>query len=491
MDRCAWLVISVFCVIRLIIAAILPAMIDEAYGITVSRRWSLSYFDHPPVCFSLARIVAWLVGSENIFFLRLPFVFSGAVVGWLIYDITRLTYGRVAGFWAVAWYSIAPFFLLSAGHFVVPDGPLDLFLLLTFRLVLPDLLDPHGSLHMKRWLMAGGCFALALASKYLAILFGASALAFLICSPGHRHIFRSPVLWLTLLVALLGLVPTLLWNASHDWISIGFQAGRAGTKGMTLQVKNFLTVLLGQMVYVLPGTWLVIMCASLTKLFRPQKVADQLFAWFTIVPPFVFLVIAIISQRSLPHWSMSGFLFGFPLVGAWTEKMLPRFGYFIRTTWLVTAVTVVLLFFGFSLQSRCAFIPRLFSGLTSADVNWQFQEWSDLSVMWQRMQFPNTAVVSNWVTGAKVAHTLGPQVKVLPLSDPRHFQFLYPLKDITLEKQLFVQPAIRGQSNKSIAELRAFLASHNLQMIEPPTIIQQMAGDWQRFDIIIVPIGKK
>ena len=111
--------------------------------------------------------------------------------------------------------------------------------------------------------------------------------------------------------------------------------------------------------------------------------------------------------------------------------------------------------------------------------------------MWQRMQFPNTAVVSNWVTGAKVAHTLGPQVRVLPLSDPRHFQFLYPLKDITLEKQLFVQPAIRGQSNKSIAELRAFLASHNLQMIEPPTIIQQMAGDWQRFDIIIVPIGKK
>ena len=67
MNRCAWLVIIGFCVVRLIIAAILPAMIDEAYGIAVSRSWSLSYFDHPPICFSLARIMAWLVGSENIY----------------------------------------------------------------------------------------------------------------------------------------------------------------------------------------------------------------------------------------------------------------------------------------------------------------------------------------------------------------------------------------------------------------------------------------
>ena len=491
MNRCAWLVIIGFCVVRLIIAAILPAMIDEAYGIAVSRSWSLSYFDHPPICFSLARIMAWLVGSENIFFLRLPFIFSGAVVGWLIYDIARLTYGPVAGCWAVAWYSIAPFFLLSAGHFVVPDGPLNLFLLLTFRLVLPDLLNPQGPLHTKRWLMAGGCFALALASKYLAVLFGASALAFLICSPSHRHLFRSPVLWLTLLIALTGLVPTLLWNASHEWISLGFQAGRAGTKGMTLQVKNFFIVLLGQMVYVLPGTWLVIICSSLMKLFRPQKVADQLFAWFAIVPPFVFLLIALISQKSLPHWSMSGFLFGFPLVGAWTEKMLPRFGYFICMTWRVTAVTVVVLFFGFSLQSRYAFIPRLFPAFTSADVNWQFQEWSELSALWRRMQFPTTAVVGNWVTGAKVAHTLGPHVRVLPLSDPRHFQFLYPPIDVTLGRQLFIQPAAPGKSRESIAELRAFLSSHNVHMLERPSIIKQMAGDWHRFDVIVVPIGQQ
>ena len=40
--RQAGLLIGGFFIVRLLIAAILPAMVDEAYGIVVSRAWSLS-----------------------------------------------------------------------------------------------------------------------------------------------------------------------------------------------------------------------------------------------------------------------------------------------------------------------------------------------------------------------------------------------------------------------------------------------------------------
>lgn len=488
--RHAGLLIGGFVIVRLLIAAILPAMVDEAYGIVVSRAWSLSYFDHPPVCFTTARLMAWLTGSENIFLMRLPFILAGAASSWLIYDITRLAYGATAGLWAVAWYSIAPFFLLSAGHFVVPDGPLDLFLLVTLRLVLPDLLAPERPLYAGRWLAAGLCFALALASKYQAVLFGASALGFLVASPEHRRLFRSPVLWLTLALALIGLLPTLVWNAAHGWISVGFQAGRAGTRAMTLQPGNFLLMLGGQLLYLLPGTWLVMIATAGKGLVRPQQIADRLFAWFTLLPPAVFLGLAIVSQRSLPHWAMSGYLFGFPLVGAWTAGMLPQWGDMIRIAWRATAAAVVLLVIGFSLQARAAFFTRPFFAVApAADLNWQFQAWPALADAWPRLGNAEVVVVANWVVGAKAGHALGPQVAVVPLTDPRHFQFLEADRDRERSrKAIAVQPVPAGMGAILLPTFSVSLKAGGFRIAGPPEIIGQRSGDHLRFEIIAIPL---
>ena len=488
--RQAGLLIGGFFIVRLLIAAILPAMVDEAYGIVVSRAWSLSYFDHPPVCFTTARLMAWLTGSENIFLMRLPFILAGAASSWLIYDITRLAYGATAGLWAVAWYSIAPFFLLSAGHFVVPDGPLDLFLLATLRLVLPDLIAPDRPWHAGRWLVAGLCFALALASKYQAVLFGASALGFLVASPEHRRLFRSPVLWLTLALAVIGLLPTLVWNAAHGWISLGFQAGRAGTRAMTLQPGNFLLMLGGQMLYLLPGTWLVMIATAGKGLVRPQQTADRLFAWFTLLPPAVFLGLAAVSQRSLPHWAMSGYLFGFPLVGAWTAGMLPQWGDTIRVAWRATAAAVVLLVIAFSLQAKEALFTRPFFAVApAADLNWQFQAWPALADAWPRLGNAKAVVVANWVVGGKAGHALGPQVAVVPLTDPRHFQFLGDDRDHGRSRQVVaVQPVPAGQGDILLSALSASLEAGGFRIAGPPEIIRERSGDHLRFEIIAIPL---
>lgn len=487
-DRRAWLLIGGFVVVRLAIAAILPAIIDEAYGICAARAWSLSYFDHPPVCFTTAALLAWISGTENVFLLRLPFVLAGAASGWLVYDMTRLAYGATAGLWALAWYSIAPFFLISAGHFVVPDGPLDLFLLATLRLVLPDLLAPGRPLHPGRWLAAGICFAAALASKYQAALFGASALGFLVASPEHRRLFRSPVLWGTLATAMVGLVPTVVWNAAHDWMSLGFQAGRAGTRTMAVQPVNFLLMVLGQMIYLLPGTWVLMMLAAGRGLLRPSSIADRLFAWFTLLPPLVFLAIALVSRRSLPHWAMSGFLFGFPLVGEWTVSVLPRFGDRVRATWWATAVAVVLFAVVFSLQAKWALFTRPFVSVSPPlDINWQFQDWPALADAWPGLGSPDAAVVDNWVTGAKIGHALGPGVAVVPLSDPRHFQFLDAGRPARF---VAVHPVPAGQAETMSVAFKRTLQKRGFDLVGPPLVIPQRTGNQLRFDIVTIPVAR-
>lgn len=486
-SRAAVRLVLAFLAVRCVAAWLCPAAIDEAYGIVVSRAWSLSYFDHPPACFTLARLVAWLTGSESVFLARIPFLLAGTAAAWLVYDVTRLAYGSTAGLWALAWYSVAPFFLVSAGQFVVPDGPLDLALLLTLRLVLPDLLAPDRPPHLGRWCAAGTAFTLAFASKYQAVLFGASALAVLVASPPHRRLLRTPAVWAALAIAAVGTVPTLLWNQAHGWISLGFQAGRAGTGSLSIQPRNFLLVLGGQMLYVLPGTWLVTLVAGCRGVTRPRTLADRVFGWFAILPPLLFLAIALVSRRSLPHWGMSGFLFGFPLVGAWTARALERHRRAIHLTWWCAAAVLVAAFLGYSLQARHAIFTRAFPALaTTCDLGWQHQDWPALAEAWAALGAPDVIVTSNWMTAAKAAHALGPAVALVPASDPRHFQFLPrpALDDIAFA----IAPAVPGATDRVRDEFTARLGLLGWRVVGTPRVIDQRTGGQLRFQLVALPV---
>ena len=81
--------------------------------------------------------MADIFGCECQFVVRLPYVLLGSLSALLLFALTRYAYGEVAAFWATAWYTVAPFFLISAAQSVVPDGPLDFFLLASACLAVP------------------------------------------------------------------------------------------------------------------------------------------------------------------------------------------------------------------------------------------------------------------------------------------------------------------------------------------------------------------
>ena len=486
--RDAMKLILAFLALRLVVSLFFPATIDEAYAIAVSREWSLSYFDHPPIGFTIAQLMVWLTGASDIFLVRLPFILAGAASSWLVWDMTRLAYGQRAAYWALAWFCVAPFFFISSGHFVVPDGPLNLALLATMRLVLPDLLSPDRGLRASRWLLAGLCFAVALASKYQAVLFGASALLFLLASLPHRRLLMSPVLWMTLVAGALGLIPMLAWNAAQDWISFGFQAGRAADEGTHLQPANFMVTVLGQIVYLLPGVWAVILWMSVRGILRPNRPADGVFGWFVIVPTIVFLAIALISTDSLPHWAMSGFLFGFPLAGQWCAVMYERYRRVIDISWRASAVVIPLLALVVGLQaSHAVFTRPFFDAAPKQDLDWQMQHWSVLAERWDDFGAPSAVVTVNWMTGAKVGHTLGPGVAVMPLEDPRHFQFLERPVHATA---VAVHPSDLGDSTTVIAELLQLLEAENYRATGEPQVLRQKSGNHARFEIVVIPVER-
>lgn len=484
-------IVAAFLALRTLAAALVPATIDEAYGIAVSRAWSLSYFDHPPACFSLARVMAWLAGGEDVMLARVPFLLMGAATAWLVYDITRLAYGSAAGLWALAWHSVAPFFLVSAGHFVVPDGPLDLALMLALWLVLPDLLAPGRPPHAGRWCAAGAAVALAFLSKYQAALFCVSALALAATSPPHRRLLAAPAAWAAAAIAALGLAPTLAWNWAHDWVSFGFQAGRAGGAQRLLEPGNLLLVAVGQMLYVLPGTWAVALGAAVRGILRPERLADRVFGWFTIVPPAVFLALALVSHSSLPHWAMGGFLCGFPLVGAWSARAAAARPGLLAWTWRLTALAVGAAFLAFGLEARHGALTRPFTAVAPAlGVDWQVRDWPALAEAWPGLGGGGTVVVRSWKSGAKIAHALGPDVAVVVLAEPHHFGFLPAPAPAPGTTVIALAPADPGLVDTALRELREALADAGWVAVGGPRVIDDRVGGQLRFHVVALPVAR-
>src|SRR5262249_44066726 len=101
---------------------------DEAYHylFTTHRDWS--YFDHPPMLAVIASVGRALTGGvDSLFTLRLGFVLLFAGSTWLMARLTERRYGASAGLFAAIALNVSAYYLLAAGTFALPDGPLLFF----------------------------------------------------------------------------------------------------------------------------------------------------------------------------------------------------------------------------------------------------------------------------------------------------------------------------------------------------------------------------
>ena len=174
-------------ILKIIIASYLPLINDEAYAIAVSKNFSLSFFDHPPLGFWSSSIFTNIIGQENPILYRLPYIFYGIATSLILYKIGETLYSPEVGNWSVILYNIAPFFFFSGGLFVVPDGPLNLGIVLVGLSII--------TLHSKNkkydnffLIVLGLSLAVCFLSKYQGFLIGLGCIFVLVVSK-KRHIF--------------------------------------------------------------------------------------------------------------------------------------------------------------------------------------------------------------------------------------------------------------------------------------------------------------
>ena len=415
--------------LRLLLAGTLGLGVDESYAVSVSRGLALSYFDHPPLSFWIPGVLARTAGSESALLMRAPFILIGALSAWLLYRLGARLFGARAGAIGALLYLVAPFFTVAAGSWVLPDGPLDCFLLAAALALVHPLFEAERADATRWWLVAGVMLGGALLSKYHAFLFGAGLVLFLATTPDARAWLRRPAPYAAALIAFAYFTPVVIWNARHDWASFRFQLSRGvGAQGAPL--TSVLQALAGQAGYLTPWIWIPLVVVLVRACARgPRDARAWYLACLAVVPVTLFSIAALRGDPGLPHWPMPGYLFAFPLLGAAADRALETRPSLVRR-WLSASAALTVLLVGVAgTHVATRWIARLQPAwFARGDPAFDLRDWRDLRAAADSLALfrdPGTFVAPvSWVQAGKVAYALGPTVPVVVLNEHPH-EFLY------------------------------------------------------------------
>ena len=464
-----------FAAARAAASATIGLGIDETYTVVVSRHLQLSYFDHPPLHQWIAHFGAAAFGEGA--GARAPFIALFAATGWLLFTLTRRLFGSRAGLVALVALNVSPFFFLSAGGWVVPDGPL-LFALAGLGNCAVALFLEDRSPSLARWLMLGAWIGLAGLSKYSAALSALGLAIFALSTPRGRSALTTPGPYLAILIAVAVVAPVFIWNAENDWVSFAFQGGRGAPSGR-LRFDQVGAMAAGEAAFLAP--WLAVpLVAGLVAAMR--RAGDDPRARFLLalaLPPIlVFTITPLWSARGLPHWAMPGWFFAFPLAAAWATRRYDN----LTRAGIVSAALMALVALLLWAQAAFGLWTRLLpTPENMIDPTIELLGWDALSISPVFRTHPDAPVfAAKWSDGGKIALALGRTRPVVVASqDPRGMAFLGGSEPYVGKDVLIVAPEDRMSA--TLDRLRPYF-----QTVDAPETVSVERGGREALRLVVV-----
>ncbi|WP_422932123.1 ArnT family glycosyltransferase [Singulisphaera sp. PoT] len=340
--RAVWWLILLGAAPRLMLAAAIGPGNDESYHYLYAVNADLSYLDHPPMVALLESAGLALVKFHaSAFAMRIGTILTFAGSTWLMARMTARYYGALAGWLAAFAFNVDAYHGIACSSFVLPDGPLTFFWLLTLDRLLIALESPAK---LRPWIWVGLAWGGAMLSKYQAVFLPIGTLVTLWLDGRCRRVLSRWGPYLAFAIGLILFSPVVYWNATNDWVSFSFQGGRA-LGGSGPRPDLFLGFIAAQAAYLFPWVWIPLALVLFHRL-RDQlngRTVDPWTRFFMVqalVPILAFTSVALV-RPVLPHWAQVGYLGAFPLLGrAWSSRWAsgPRRNAlraaFLGSTWL-------------------------------------------------------------------------------------------------------------------------------------------------------------
>lgn len=271
-----------------------PFTSDEAYYWLWSRHLDWSYVDHPPLISYINKLFTFI--SPNEFFsVRIASFCFFLLICWAVYLLAQELFSKKTALLSVAILVLIPNSLTGLVPMTV-EVPLILFYVLSCYFFIKALKQPKNN---RNWVWLGIMLGLGLLSKFTMILFGFSALIFLLSAKQYRFLLSSFYPYLSILIAIMCFFPVLYWNYIHNFVSFNFHISRVGKEVWGAYTFEFL---LNQILYYSP----ILIFFSLPAFFytfknRVKRENYWLLFCFSF-PIFLLFFILSLKTRVWPHW---------------------------------------------------------------------------------------------------------------------------------------------------------------------------------------------
>ena len=315
---------------------------DEAHYWDWSRRPDWSYATKGPG-------VAWAIWLSTGLFghvewaVRLPAALASAISTLAIADLARRAFGdRRVGFFAGAVWQCLPGVGITSVLMTI-DGPY----LACWALACWAWFRASRERWAPGWAVAGLALGMGFLFKYtIALLAVGLAIDLLRRAGRDRRPLRGAAI--TLALAALGLIPVLIWNAQHDWVTLRHLLGHLGVRGGegvtdTSPPWSYSPVWTLEFIVLqsaVTGPALALMIAGIVGTRRSRELPG--FMLVCAAPVFVFYLFVTLFTRAEGNWAMGGFVTLCPLAGWMVVSARQRRVTWLRLFWGASAVTGVL-----------------------------------------------------------------------------------------------------------------------------------------------------
>ena len=340
----------IFCLTKLTVIRYVPLINDEAYTLTISRYFSLSYFDHPPLMMWVSYFLH-LFEIVQLYIFRIPFIAFGLLTSFFLYKIASKLYSKKAGTVSAILYFISPFFFFSGGLFIVPDASLNFSVAGATYIAVRLIFNNEDNIYL--WISLGLLLSLAFLSKYQAYLFGITLfMAFIIW---RKNVLFTKKFYISLLISILGLVPVFLWNMENSFDSFNFHGNRSSFAFDPFHVINSI---FAQLFLLLPTTGLLIFI-SLMKNKKFITMNEKFLILLSLPIVIIFNILILFSENSFSHWSMVGWMLLIPIASNHLILMKSFKPQMIALK-VASVFVIVIMISSFLIHAKTGFITRSF-----------------------------------------------------------------------------------------------------------------------------------
>ena len=286
---------------RLYVACISNVIWEESHFVVSGRHLALAYPDIPGGFAWLSRIITLIFGWR-VLPLRIVSLAIATAIPWGVYFMATPVVSRRNAIWAAIVAILLPTVTMN-GTVYYPEGSLQLLLALMCGCLLRAFKDPDT---LKWWLWAGLTAMAGILVHYRFLVPGLAAVAYLALNRDGRRLWSKPGIYIVGALGFLGLLPSLIYNATHGWPAIEFHVvNRVKIDPNPRHVLGLVETQIG----ITTPVFFAAICAAAYKALRADRDKPVAFLGYQSVIIFLFYCLqSIVNKKIMPHWPFMAYV---------------------------------------------------------------------------------------------------------------------------------------------------------------------------------------